>query len=492
MVYNYCGTNARSMISSIGNSPTAATVSSSGTGWKTVTLCSSSTACNATTGGVSHITDAQANLGTVGIGEHYNSSSYYYTYASASGSSNSHIRITYSGGTDPDAPTAEFTAYTGLDSYIEGVCTLFIELTDLSGIDTTSSGAPTLHYSTDGGSTWSSTTYGLGSNGDFDAGELVSIGTCGTTDTTCRFKARTPDLAIGDEFQYYWEYQDLAPTTQTPPGPNTGYEPALTGTQTTPTPYYFNISDPDNAPASHKKMTTLSTDVHASSYYTPQGFLDRQMTYYSHSDEYFFEFDTSGCGTGSQQCWYTGTSTFYENWIVRWNSNVPSGSYGMNSGSTSGNQQLRTTNDGFLQIGAQHGPGMNLIFFYDSANNEWGYVGVDTETGIDTPLTGGSNMDASVAYGYTQAYKFDIPGDITGTFGKHDFNATGSYIDNSSGSNVTVYNADRMCVTTNGWYYFYRATSSFDRCTPAYYMIYGSTSSYRWSGFALGFGYYGR
>jgi len=480
MVYNYGGTNARSMISAIGNSPTAGTVSSSGTGWKTVSLCSSASACNATTGGVSHITDAQANLGTVGIGEHYNSSTYYYTYASASGSSNSHIRITYSGGTDPDAPTAEFTAYTGLDSYIEGVRTMFIELTDLSGIDTTSSGAPTLHYSTDNGSTWSSTTYGLGTNSQFDAGELVSIGTCGTTDTTCRFKARTPDLSVGDEFQYYWEYQDLAPTTQTPPGPNTGYEPALTGTQTTPTPYSFNIVDYNNAPTSHKKLTTLSTDVHASSYFSPQGFLDRQMTYYSHSDEYFFEFDTSGCGTGSQQCFYTGTSTFYGNWIARWNNNVPTGSYGMNSGSTSGNQALRNADGGFLQIGAQHGPGMNLIFFYDSANNEWGYVGVGTETGIDTVLTGGSNMDSSVSYGYTQAYKFNIPGDITGTFGKFDFNATGSST-----------TADRMCVTTNGWYYFYRA-GTYDRCTSAYYMIYGSTSSYRWSGFALGSGYYGR
>ena len=37
----------------------------------------------------------------------------------------------------------------------------FIKLTDMSGIDTTSSGAPQLYYSTDGGSSWSSTTYGL-------------------------------------------------------------------------------------------------------------------------------------------------------------------------------------------------------------------------------------------------------------------------------------------------------------------------------------------
>ena len=491
MVTGYGNSNALSLLSSIGNSPTAATVGSTGTGWKTVSLCSTSTTCNVTTDGIGHIKEAQANLTTVGIGEHYNSSSYFNTRASATGSTNSHIRIVYSGGTDPDAPTASFTPYTGIDSYIEGERTFFTTLTDMSGIDTTTAGAPSLHYSVDNGTTWSSTTYGLGTNSEFDGGELVSVGTCGTSDSQCTFKARTPALEYGDQLQYYWEFQDLAPTTQTPAGPNTGFEPALVGNQSTPTPYTVNIVDPEDAPADHKKMTTLSTDVHASSQFTPQGFFDRQLTYYAHSNEYFFEFDTSGCGTGSQQCFYTSTSTFYANWLLRWNNNVPTGSYGMNSGSTSGNMELRATDGGYLQINAADGPGMNLIYHYDSATNEWGTVGVDTETGIDTILAGGSSMTQSVSYGYTSAYKFSIPGDITGTFGKHTFNATGSYIDNSTGSNVTMYNANRMCVTTNGWYYFYRA-GTYDRCTSAYYMIYGSTTSYRWSGFALGSGYYGR
>ena len=129
-------------------------MSSSGTGWKTINLCNSSTACNATTGGVSHIMDALANTGTVGIGEWYNGgNTYFSTYGIASGSRNSHILITYSGGIDSDAPTSSFVPYTGIDSYIEGERTLFITLTDMSGIDTTSSGAPVLYYSTDGGST---------------------------------------------------------------------------------------------------------------------------------------------------------------------------------------------------------------------------------------------------------------------------------------------------------------------------------------------------
>ncbi|MGB1484748.1 MAG: hypothetical protein ACPG9E_02005, partial [Poseidonia sp.] len=479
MVRNYGGTAARSLKASIGLSPSAATVSSSGTGWKTVNFCNSATACAATSGGVSIITNALANTGNVGVGEYYTGgNTYFYTYGIASGSRNSHLLITYSGGTDSDAPTSDFVPYTGIDSYIEGERTLFIKLTDMSGIDTTSSGAPVLYYSTNGGTSWSSTTYGLGSNNQFDAGELVSIGTCSTTATDCKFKARVDDLSYGDDFQYYWKFQDL---NQGSNGANVGYEPALTGTQTTPTPYQVDIVDPANAPTSHKKMTVLTTDVHAGSYWSPQGFLDRQLTYYSNSHEYFFEFDTSGCGTGSQSCFYTGTSTFYGNWLARGNTAPAYGYYGMNSGSNKFNQNLWNNNgDGYIQVGAKDGPGMNLIFVYNSQLNKWATVGVDTETGIDTPLTGGSKATASVSYGYSQAYKFAIPGDITGSFGTFSFNAT-----------QTTTTANRLCVTTNGWYYFYRSITT-DRCTSAYYMIYGSTSSYRWSGFALASGYYGR
>jgi FlaG/FlaF family flagellin (archaellin) len=476
---SYGGTAARSLKASIWYSPSAATVSSSGTGWKTVNLCNSSTACNATTGGVSHITDALANTGTVAIGEWYNGgNTYFSTYGIASGSRNSHLLITYSGGIDSDAPTSDFVPYTGIDSYIEGERTLFITLSDMAGIDTTSSGAPVLYYSTDGGSSWSTTTYGLGSNNQFDAGELTTVGTCSSTSNECRFKARTDALSHGDDFQYYWKFQDL---NQGSNGANVGYEPALTGTQTTPTPYQVDIVDPLNAPTSHKKMTVLTTDTYAGSYSSSPSYFDRQMTYYSDSDEYFFEFDTSNCGTGSQMCFYTGTSTFSGNWIARGNTAPAYGSYGMNSGTNKFNQNLWNNNgNGYLQITAKNGPGMNIIFVYNAQMNEWATVGVDTETGIDTPLTGGSSPDASVSYGNSQAYKFAIPGDITGSFGTFSFNAT-----------QTTTTANRLCVTTNGWYYFYRSIST-DRCTPAYYMIYGSTSSYRWSGFALGAGYYGQ
>ena len=422
----YGGTGPRSLVSSVGNSPSAATISSTGTGWKTLTLCNSATACNATSGGVSHVVSAATNgAGTIGVGERSNASVYFYNYAYISSTTNSHFLVTYTGGTDADAPTSDFVPYTGLDSYIEGERTLFIKLTDIVGIDTTSSGGPTLHYTTDGGTTWSSTTYGLGSNNEFDSGELVSIGTCGSSSSTCTFKARTPALSVGDDFRYYWKYQDLYSGAN---GPNVGYTPALTGSQTTPTPYQIDIVDSDTAPRTHRKMTVLTTDLHSGSYYTPQGFYDRQLTYYNNNDEYFYEFDTSDCGTGAQSCFYAASDTFYSNWIARWNNNPPSGSYGMNSGSTSGSQSLHSDDGGFLQIGAKHGPGMNLIFVYDSTLNKWATVGVGTETGIDTPLTGGSQATPSVSYGYNQAYKFAIPSDFTGTQGHFDFNSTGSYL----------------------------------------------------------------
>ncbi|MDB2336028.1 hypothetical protein N9V31_04820, partial [Candidatus Poseidonia alphae] len=480
---NYGGTAGRSMVSSIWNSATVGTIKAGGTGWKTGTLCNTATACSSTSGGIGLINSALSNAGTssgsVGVGEQYTGSRIL-RYGYSSGSNVYHLAMVYTGGTDADAPTSDYVPYTGIDSYIEGERTFFITLTDMSGIDTTSSNAPKLFYSTNGGTSWASTSYGLGSNNQFDAGELVSIGSCSSTTTDCRFKARTPDVTFGDDFRYYWKYQDLNTGSN---GANVGHEPALTGTQTTPTPYQFDVVDPANAPATSKKMTVLTTDVTAYSSWNAGGNFDRQLTYFAANDEYYFEFDTSACGTGSSSCFYTGTSTTYGNWLARWSDKPAYGYWGMNSYTNKGNQNLWNNNgNGYLQVAAKDGPGMNLIMHYDSVDNAWATVGIGTETGIEAALTGGSSASLSYSYGsYTKAYKFAIPGDITGDFGMFTFNSTASST-----------TANRMCVTTNGWYYFYRATSSYDRCTPAYYMIYGNQNSYRWSGFAMGSSYYGR
>ena len=203
--------------------------------------------------------------------------------------------------------------YTGIDSYVEGERTLFITLSDMTGVDTTSTGAPELWYTTDGGTNWDSTTYGLGSNNQFDANELVSIGTCASGCCILYVQGTNNALSFGDDFQYYWKFQDTnvnSATTPPTPDPNVGYEPALTGTQTTPTPYQVDIVDPLNAPSTSKKLTVLTTDATSSGYTNAPTNLDRQMTYYDESDEYFFEFDTSNCGTGTNACFFVGNNPF--------------------------------------------------------------------------------------------------------------------------------------------------------------------------------------
>ena len=62
--------------------------------------------------------------------------------------------------------------------------------------------------------------------------------------------------------------------------------------------------------------------------------------------------------------------------------------------------------------------------------------------------------------------------DINGTFGKFEWNGT-----------YDVSRANWFCAGTNGFYYFYRSTSSNARCSSGYTMH--SSNSYTWSGVAL-------
>ena len=460
MTSNYGGTAAQSLTSSIWNSVSAGTFGG-GTGWKTTTICSSSgTACSASTGAHTYITNAQSNNGVVGIGAKLTSSSYVYSYATGSGSNNMYIQITYTGGTDADSPTADFVPYSGLTSYMEGERTFFIELFDISGIDTTSGNEPTLYYRVNNATTWSNQA-------------ATTLGTCGTSDTTCKFKAATGSISAGDYVEYYWKFRDL---NQGSNGANVGYEPALTTGQTTPTPYYFFVDDVANA-GNAKKMTILTTDVHAGSQFNPSGYMDRQITYFDNSHEYVFEFDTSSCGTGSAACWYTSSYYFYNNWKVKWLTGTStSGTTG--SGTVSGDNDLLLADDGFLTLTADDGPGQNLIFVYDATANDFAMVGLGTQTGIDEPLSGGSSATQASTYGYTKAYRFQVPGGITGEFANIDFNAT------TSGA------ANWVCTGSNGWTLFIRSSSSSPSCSSGYYYIY--STYYKWNGFAIASGYYGR
>ena len=459
--YGYGGTTQRKMISSAWNSASAGTYST-GTGWKTADICSSSgTACSTTTGSHNYIINALANGGTVGMSARYNTATtiYYYTYSS--GSTNSYLQVTYSGGSDTTPPIDGFIPYTGITSYKEGERTFFTSLQDNAGIDTTSSGAPHLHYAIN--------------NGSYTAVKATSVGSCGSGATDCRFRATTADISTGEYVTYFWAYRDLAST------PNLGTSPAggsgSPSTATAPSsPYWFFVDDAANA-GNDMKMTISTTDVRAYTTTSTAKTFDRQMTYYEDSDEYVFEFDTSNCGTGGNSCFYTTSYYFYAMWKMRWTT-TPSSGYNGFGGTLSGSMDMHKDDDGYLTISAKDGPGMNLIYLYDSSKNDWAMVGLGTDTGIEQPLTSGTSANHRSTYGYTKAFLVDIPGDITGTMGKFDWNATYS----SSKANW-------MCVGSNGFYYFFRSTSSNPICTSGYYYAYAT--SYRWSGFALGTGYYG-
>jgi len=460
--YGYGGTTQRKMISSAWNSASAGTYST-GTGWKTANLCSSSgTACSSTTGSHNYIINALSNGGTVGMSARYTTATtiYYYTYSS--GSTNSYIQVTYSGGSDTTPPIDGFVPYTGITSYKEGERTFFTNLKDNGGIDTTSSGAPHLHYSIN--------------NGSYTAVKATSIGTCGSSATDCSFRATTGSISTGDYVKYFWAYQDAASTPNMATSPSGGSGSPSTATAPT-SPYWFFVDDVDNA-GDDKKMTISMTDVRAYTTTSTAKTFDRQMTYYEDSDEYVFEFDTSDCGTGSNSCFYTTSYYFYSQWKMKWTT-TPSSGYNGLGGTLSGTMNMhKDDTGGYLAMSADDGPGMNLIYLYDSSKNAWAMVGLGTETGIEEPLTSGTTANQRSTYGYTKAFLIDIPGDITGTMGKFDWNATYS----SSKANW-------MCVGTNGWYYFFRSTSSNPTCTSGYFYIY--SASYRWSGFSLGGGYYG-
>jgi hypothetical protein len=465
-------TNERKLISSIGNSA-ATTTYSQGTGWKTAELCDNSnsagTACSSSTGNHNYIINAQSNSGTVGMGADMTSAIYVYTRSYNSGGSNSYLEVIYSGGSDSDAPTSSHVPYSGLTSYVEGERTFFTTLTDLSGIDTTSTNGVTMSYSVNNGS-WTSVS-------------ATTIQTCTSSASECRFKATTADISAGDYVEYYWKFQDL----NTAGGANLGYDPAPPASNSAPgtwvesNAHYFFVDDITNA-GDAKKFTVLTTDVHSGSYYSPQGYHDRQMTYYDHSDEYLFEWDVSNCGTGSYSCFYSSSYYFYSQWKLQWTT-TPSGGYNGYGGTQSGLDELHQGDGGYLAISAKNGPQMNLIFHYDSGDNAWGMVGIgDSTPEIETgALAGGSQASSVSTYGYTAAYNVPIPGDITGTFGKITWNGTG----------YSTSKANWLCVGTNGFYYFYRSSSSNARCNTGYYYAY-QTSSYKWSGVALSAGYYGR
>ena len=465
----YNSANARRVIVSLHNSATFDSLTPSGYSWKTLDICTSASTCSSGTA-AGYVTTAQSGASSVGIGLRMPSNSLYlYSYTNNGGTYNSYVKITYSGGSDTDAPLSEFVPYTDVSSYIEGSRTFFTKLVDMSGIDTTSANKPTLNYALN--------------NGTFTSVGATNVGTCSSTASSCRFSATIPTIAAGDYVEYYWKFQDLNPTSA-----NVGYDPVLTGTQTTPTPYFFAVEDIINA-GDDKKLTVLTTDVHAGSYFSPKSsqLIDRQMTHFDGSDEFYFEFDTSTCGTGSNSCWYTSSYYFYNNWVMQHTTVAGSGYNGMASSSQRSNlDELHRDDGGYLTTNAADGPGMNLLYLYNAGEDAFAMVGIGSSPSIDEKLSGGSSATNSYNYGYTKSFKITLGSDYGGHMGKFAFgNATGG-----AGTN-----ANRLCVASNGFTYFMRSPySSRDQCSGAYYYAgaYSGSTNYVWAGWALGMGYYGR
>ena len=477
----YNSANAKKLLASIHNSNVADSFTP-GSGWKVGEICTTASSCSSSTD-AGYITSAQTASSSVGISLKFPTSTYLYSQTSHSGSSNSYIAVTYSGGTDADAPSSGFTAYTDVTSYIEGSRTFFTTLTDLSGIDTTSANKPTLNYALN--------------NGSYSSVGATSIGTCSSTSSSCRFSATIPTISAGDYVEYYWKFQDLNTGSN---GANVGYDPVLTGTQTTPTPYFFAVEDIEDA-GDDKMLKVLTTDVSAGGYaQMANSNIDRQLTHYDGSDEFYFEFDVDDCGTGSQACWYTSGGSYayqYDNWAVQHTTALLGGTYGISTSTASRSNidLLHTRNDGYLTVNAKNGPGMNLLYHFNSGDNAFAMVGVGSSPSIDSKLSSGTSATSSYSYGYASSFKIDLQSDNAATAaGDPTYGGTMGLtgFGNATGGSTTGSGSSMLCITSNGFTYF-RGSSSYGGCRP-YYLYGGSSSgapSYTWAGWVLGMGYYG-
>ena len=384
--------------------------------------------------------------------------SYYSYYGCTSSANYAHLEITYTGGSDTTPPTATFTPYTGLTSYLTGSRTLFISLLDTSGVDTSSTNPVTLHHRTGTGS-WSMVT-------------ATTIGTC-QAGVTCNFKATIPAGSVGDDIEYFWTFAD----TPANGNPNVASLPAgatMTGTTSVsaaPTsPYTYSLEDTINAAQGDNKWQIQVNGVNSYSYYSAQRYYNWQMTYYEDNREYHWEYDTSNCGTGSLSCfnsasvldlrYYPGTSRVCTSTNCR-------------------NNVQKVTLPG-LSLTSDDGPGSDIIYHFDSSSNKWAMILYEESSGngIEAAVGGGTTY-TSLDYGSTDDgyVKVAIPGDITGYFGSFSWNS--SYSLNSANRNL-------FCVNTNNNpVMFVRSTytgSSYSN--PCYSTYYYYRYDYAWNGWA--------
>ena len=315
--------------------------------------------------------------------------------------------------TTPDAtpPSVEYDGhYTGVTSYIEGARTLYLSLMDTNNpIDTTTANGPKLHYSTDGGNTYT-------------VASAVSTGTCFTKNQVCGFAAETSALESGTTVDYYWTYSDAAANDNTkipPQTPNPGRFPAAGAAD-----LQFTIASVYDAPTdgSAMKLVTLAENTRSSEPHASTSSLsfasdvDRQMTYYTDSGEFHFEFGLDRCGAnfptqsrvpgtdGQGNCFfdYNNYPSFGEeagHWDINWEGIATSCYPGATGclGAPTNNLELAAHFGGPLGISGLTGAG-NLVMVYDPAANAWMISG--TGTGIGEMIDSSSMSDVN-SMGYT-------------------------------------------------------------------------------------------
>ena len=256
-----------------------------------VNLCSSVASCNDATSSISLITDAVNNGGYFELSFASPQSPNYDSSWPSDTFGRDRIKdvvlVVELEDNTPDSapPTLENAQYSG-DTFIEGEKTLYLALKDLENpIDTTTTNGPTLHYSVDSGNTYTTA-------------NAASINSCIGSNTVCYFEATTAAISAGTTVDYYWTYSDAAAVDNNkvpPQSPNSGRTPAAGDIS-------FSVLDINQEPTdgSSMKLITKVDNVEASydsgTRSTAEAYVDRQMTYYTATGEFLFEFGLSGCG----------------------------------------------------------------------------------------------------------------------------------------------------------------------------------------------------
>ena len=215
------------------------------------------------------------------------------------------------------------------------------------------------------------------------------------------------DTTAGDTVQYYWTYSDAAAIDNTkipPQSPNAGRFPAAGAADLT-----FTIADIYSAPTDGTDMKVVTYMDHirqaephnypSTTSYASDA--DRQMTYYTSTGEFHFEFGLDRCGSnfpssiasrvpgtdGQGNCFFDIDSypQFGEeagHWDINWEGVATDCTPGISTctGAPTNNLELDAYFGGPLGINGLIGAG-NLVFVFDSANNEWMISGAGT--GLD-------------------------------------------------------------------------------------------------------------